>query len=62
MAPCASREAGEEERLLSLDSADGWESESIETAPRQFFPFFNLFFKVFTEFVTLLFLFYVLVF
>ena len=62
MAPCASREAWEEEHLLSLDSACGWESESIETAPRLFFPFFGLFLKVFTEFVTLLFLFYLSVF
>ena len=62
VAPCASREAWEDEHLLSLDSADGWESESIETAPRLFFPFFGLFFKVFTEFVTLLFLFYLSVF
>ena len=62
MAPCTSREVGEEEQLLSLDFADGWESESIDTAPRQFLPFFGLFFKAFTEFVTLLFLFYLLVF
>ena len=62
VAPCTSREVGEEEQLLSLDFADGWESESIDTAPRQFLPFFGLFFKAFTEFVTLLFLFYLLVF
>ena len=66
-----SKEVEEQPGSGSMYQQGGWRggatavlrlAESIDTAPRQFLPFFGLFFKAFTEFVTLLFLFYLLVF